>query len=611
MFFDMRKLVLILFLSVSIAGFSQYDSLNKLDEIVLYGNFSPEFNTGYTVEIITDTIINNEINSLGNFLQKNANLYFKQNGNGMVSSISLRGTSASHTGVFWNGIPVNSSLNGQTDFNTLPINSFDGIEIRKGGGSVLFGSGAIGGAINLSDKVLFQQKAKAMILLGGGSFKTFKSNIQGIVSNEKYFVKISLNAISSENDYPFKDTNLINENGQFKNYGIHSTLGWNFDDKNHIVLHTSFMNTDRNTSRTLTAASNSKLINKNNRFLFTWKNIGTQYISDLRLAYLSEEYNYYFDKDLLNSSQNRSQNLFSKYSFNYFFNKNISLNTGVDYTYSIGQGSNISNISQNDIEVYALLHHRVFSNLVYNVSARKGFSSNFEIPFIYAADVNFKIINNFKVKANYSTNYRTPTFNDLYWEPGGNPDLKSEKNSSAEIGVDFQNKNAKFDLTTFWIKSDNLIQWVPVTADFWQPKNVQKTSGYGLEFSIKYKKIIDDHNFQFQAQYAYTVSNDDSIDKQLIYVPYNKANSNVSYNYKRTYFNYNLQYTGKVFTTSSNSQSIEDYWLSNVEISQNFLKNDLKIGFRINNLFDENYQSVAYRPMPGRNFELNINYKID
>ncbi len=151
----MKQILLILFLTFGTV-YSQNEDTNNLDEIILNGNFSPVVNSGYEVQLIADSIIKNSYESLGSLLQKQANFYFKQNGNGMVSSISLRGTSASQTGVYWNGISINSALNGQTDFNTLQGNSFDEIEVRKGGGSVLLGNGSIGGAVNLKDKVSFE-----------------------------------------------------------------------------------------------------------------------------------------------------------------------------------------------------------------------------------------------------------------------------------------------------------------------------------------------------------------------------------------------------------------------------------------------------------------------
>ncbi len=126
--------LLLLFIFTFGTLYSQNDSIHKLNEIILRGNFSPIVNSGYEVRVIPDSILKDNFESLGTLLQKQANFYFKQNGNGMVSSISLRGTSASQTGVYWNGIAINSALNGQTDFNTIQANSFDELEIRKGGG---------------------------------------------------------------------------------------------------------------------------------------------------------------------------------------------------------------------------------------------------------------------------------------------------------------------------------------------------------------------------------------------------------------------------------------------------------------------------------------------
>lgn len=183
------KLSIFLFFLGSGLIFSQNDSINKLDEIILRGNFSPVMNSGYKVSVLTDSLLNRSYKSLGNLLQEQANFYFKQNGNGMVSSISLRGTAASQTGVYWNGIEINSALNGQTDFNTLQANSFDELEIRKGGGSVLFGNGAIGGAINLKNNVSFQPDARGEVLLGAGSYETYFSQLNGLFSTDRIYIK--------------------------------------------------------------------------------------------------------------------------------------------------------------------------------------------------------------------------------------------------------------------------------------------------------------------------------------------------------------------------------------------------------------------------------------
>jgi len=606
----MKKYITSLFLLIFALTFSQSDTINKLDEIVLKGSFSPILNSGYSVQIISDSILTNNYQSLGNLLQNQVNAYLKQNGNGMVSSISLRGTNSSQTGVYWNGIAINSSLNGQTDFNSIAVNSFDEVEIRKGGGSVLLGSGAIGGAINLSDKIVFQNKKEAHIISGLGSYQTYTIQASGLISTDNLFAKVSLGGSRSENDYPYDNSDLFNENGEYKNYNINGVFAFKINDKNRLGFYTSIFDNDRNTSRTITAASNAKLLNFNSRYLLDWKYLGNRYTSSLKLAYLNESFTYFFDKDLSNTSKSKSSSWVAKYDFTYFLNNEILFNSGIEFENAKADGDNISNVEQNDLTAYVLFHHQPISSFRYNLSIRKGISSIYDIPFVYSFDGRYDISKKFTLKAAFSSNYRLPTFNDLYWEPGGNSDLRSEKSNSAEIGFDFVHQFLNLNITSFYIKSDDLIQWQPVSGTIWQPVNIQNVTNYGIELSAWAQKKYEHHLFLLKVQYDYTMSKDDNLNKQIIYVPNHKGNFIFNYQLKKWSFSYNLQYTGEVFTTTSNTQTLNAYWLSNIDISKSFFKNRLQLAFKINNLLDENYQSVAYRPMPNRNYMLNINLKI-
>ncbi len=606
----MKKYITSVFLLIFALTFSQSDPINKLDEIVLKGSFSPILNSGYSVQVISDSILTNNYQSLGNLLQNQVNAYLKQNGNGMVSSISLRGTNSSQTGVYWNGIAINSSLNGQTDFNSIAANSFDEVEIRKGGGSVLLGSGAIGGAINLSDKIVFQNKKEAHIISGLGSYQTYTIQASGLISTDNLFAKVSFGGSRSENDYPYDNSDLFNENGEYKNYNINGVFAFKINDKNRLGFYTSIFDNDRNTSRTITAASNAKLLNFDSRYLLDWKYLGNRYTSSLKIAYLNESFTYFFDKYLSNTSKSKSSSWVAKYDSTYFLNNEILFNSGIEFENAKADGDNISNVEQNDLTAYVLFHHQPISSFRYNLSIRKGISSIYDIPFVYSFDGQYDISKKFTFKAAFSSNYRLPTFNDLYWEPGGNSDLNSEKSNSAEIGFDFVHQFLNLNITSFYIKSDDLIQWQPVSGNIWQPVNIQNVTNYGIELSAWAQKKFEHHLFRLKLQYDYTMSKDDNLNKQIIYVPNHKGNFIFNYHYKKWNFSYNLQYTGEVFTTTSNTQSLNAYWLSNIDISKSFFKNRLQLAFKINNLLDENYQSVAYRPMPNRNYMLNINLKI-
>lgn len=604
----MKQIIFFLFISVS--TFSQNDSINLLDEVKLNGNLSRKINCGFSFQVINDSILVNNSQSLGDLLQQHSNIYFKQNGNGMVSSISLRGTGASHTSVFWNGISINSSLLGQTDFNTVSANSYDKIEIRKGSGSTLFGSGAIGGVINLKDNIRFNKSKNNYAGFSLASYNTQSLLIGTSNSSDNFYYKISINGVKSDNDYPYLKTDIINENAKFKNYQIKTVLAYKLDNKNQLKLFSNYSNNYRELSRSLTATSKNLYKNEDNRILLNWLNTSNNYNSDLKIAYLNENYKFFLDKDLDDFSDGKSDNYILKYDFTYFIKKQNSLQIGVENKYTQGEGSNLLKKDRNVIETYTLFHHKPFKKIAYNLSLRKGFSNVFDIPLIYAFDTKFELNNYFNLRANYSTNYKLPTFNDLFWEFSGNENLKPETSNSFEIGMDFKSKSINSNINIYQINSTDLIQWQPVTSTFWQPVNVQSVSSKGIEFDLDYRFNIKNHIFSFNTQYSYTKSVDNNLDKQLMYVPFNKISGNLNYYHKGWSLNYNTQFTDYVFTTTSNTLYVPKYWLHSIKLNKKIYKNKINIGLKVNNLFNKYYEVVAYRPMPNRNFKLNINIKI-
>ncbi len=606
----MKRLYLLLIFASGII-YAQSDSINKLDEIILKGNFSPVINSGYEVQVIPDSILSSGYESLGNLLQKQANFYFKQNGNGMVSSISLRGTSASQTGVYWNGIGINSALNGQTDFNTLQANSFDQLEVRKGGGSVLFGNGSVGGAINLKDEVNFNHARQARVLLGLASYDTYFTQLTGIWSSDSFYAKISGGAQTSENDYPYLNTDLKNDNGAYVNYNLNATLGYKINDLHTLRFNMSVFDNDRELSRTLSAESRAKLENKDQRFLLDWTYLGNRYTSSVKIAFLHEDFQYLFDKNApVSESVGSSDRLIGKYDFTYFLNNDMFFRSGLEFENAQGDGGNINGASRDDFTGYVLMHHEPWKKFMYNASLRAGVSSAYEVPIIYSLDARYVFTSSLSLRGAYSTNYRLPTFNDLYWEPGGNPELKPEFSSSGELGVEYQLKKINISAGWYFIKSEDLIQWRPVTQDFWSPVNIDNATNHGLEFMASYNHVIGNHLIALKASYDYTMATDDATNKQLIYVPQHRAGGILDYAWNKWNFNYNLQYVGKVFITTTNTESIDDYLLSDISFRRSICKDKLTLNFKVNNLFDVNYQSVAFRPMPGRNYVFQINFKL-
>jgi len=147
----------ILFFGMLSSAFSQTDSITVLEEVMVVPPKLKEFSTGQTLTSLQDSLLLQNKPSLISALNFNTPIYFKENGLGMVASPSFRGTNASQTAVLWNGININSRFNGQTDFNTINTGSYDAINVRGGGGSVIYGTGAIGGTVHLTNEIDFEK----------------------------------------------------------------------------------------------------------------------------------------------------------------------------------------------------------------------------------------------------------------------------------------------------------------------------------------------------------------------------------------------------------------------------------------------------------------------
>ena len=148
---------------------------------------------------LSDNIHKNTSN-LSETLRFSTPLYIKENGRGMVSSPSFRGTTAQQTAFIWNGININSLFLGQGDINNIGLLNFDKISVKAGGGSISYGTGAIGGTIHLDDKIQFGKGLSGNLFSEFGSFNTLNLALKIAYSNDNFSVKLNTAFAKSENN---------------------------------------------------------------------------------------------------------------------------------------------------------------------------------------------------------------------------------------------------------------------------------------------------------------------------------------------------------------------------------------------------------------------------
>ncbi|MBR6750409.1 MAG: TonB-dependent receptor, partial [Bacteroidaceae bacterium] len=234
---------------------------------------------------------------------------------------------------------------------------------------------------------------------------------------------------------------------------------------------------------------------------------------------------------------------------------------------------------------------------------------------------------NITAKASISRNIRSPTLNDLYTVPGGNPDLKSEQGWTYDVGLSFavgRDKLYSLSGSVSWFESfiKDWIIWLPTTQGFFSPRNLKDVHAYGVELQGNLALTLPkDWNIDLNGTFSWTPSinegepisaADQSIGKQLPYVPEFSSSVIGRLSWRKWTFTYKWCYYSERYTMSSNDVSfsgkLPEYFMSNISLEKllSFKFMDLSLKGTINNLFDEEYLSVLSRPMPGINFEFFI-----
>ena len=239
---------------------------------------------------------------------------------------------------------------------------------------------------------------------------------------------------------------------------------------------------------------------------------------------------------------------------------------------------------------------------------------------------------NVTIKASASRNHRFPTLNDLYFLPGGNPELKNESGWTYDAGASFNvaygGSRGLFpfymDGSVTWFDShiSNWIIWLPTAKGFFSPRNVKKVHSYGIESRLKLSfEPADGWMFDIGGSYSWTPSvnegekmspADQSVGKQLPYVPKHSASLTGRVTWRSWSFLYKWAHYSERFTMSSNDHTLTGhlpkYFMSNISLEKGltFRPLDIQLKLAVNNLFNEDYLSVLAHPMPGINFEFFI-----
>ena len=624
--------------------------------------------------------------SMADVLTFNSSVFVKSAGRATLSTVAFRGTSASHTNVSWNGMRINSPMLGMTDFSTIPSFFIDKASLLHGTSSVSESGGGLGGAVSLATSPELDKGISLNYVQGIGSFKTFDEFLKVSYSNRHWALTTRAVYSSSANDYTYinrdkklniydDDHNIIgqyhpkerNRSGSFKDFHILQEAYYDTRKGDRFLLNLWYTASNREIPMLSTDYGEERGIDNRQREntlrgVAGWRRGRSTWNLDLRAGYIHTWMGYDYRRELTQdiwSTLTRSRSLVNTF----FGNATANFFPSDRWLFTAALTANHHNVRSTDRQILSgtgteadIGYHKKRLELSGALTARwqpvdgvgvsatvreetYGNHATSPIPAIFA---DWKAVNTYSgktligltLKASGSRNYRYPSLNDLYFMPGGNPDLRDERGWTYDCGLDFevsQNRLFSAGLSATWFDSriDDWIIWLPTIKGFFSPRNVKSVHAYGIELKgdASYTPWTD-WKFDLNASYSWTPSinvgekmseADKSIGKQLPYIPRHSASASLRASWRGWGLTYKCMYYSERFTMTSNASTLTGdlpaYSISNLSLEKTLIfplhnpktqkpKNlTTQLKLAVNNLFDADYLSVLSRPMPGTNLE--------
>jgi len=553
-----------------------------------------------------------QVTTVAQALELISGVSFTSNGGlGSTTSIFLRGMGNNRTLVLLNGIKLQdpSSTSG-ANIAHLMINDIDRIEIIKGAQSGIWGADATAGVINIITKKP-KSGTNGSVGIEYGSFNTKKIN-GNLTHKEKNFdLNLSAQKIDSdgfsvqapkgEDIDKYEDDSYENTNLQLAgNYFFNdlSSIGFNYSKTDAQKEYDSFGNPDNDTMKSD--------IENDLYTVFYKQKLGKH---NLKLKLEKSE----FQREEIGTTfgvkefEGESDNLELSDNFQYLENSFVILGIGVskdNVTYIPVFGS--VGDKENKDSYFYLTNSNKFDNTIITQSLRYDKYNNFDNKFTGKLGIKHNFSNEFFISSNYGTAYNVPNIIQEL-NPWGdiNPNLNPENSYSADFNLRYK----EFNLTYFYQKIDDLIEWYDPDGWGGNPaiyKNLDGKSTFkGLE--LEYKKELLKNTL---VSFNYTrLSAKNKNGEHLKRRPEQTFKFGIdNYSINKLHFGFYGEYIGARYE-KDNKQGVQTgkYTIANMVLNYDYSK-VLRFYTKIDNLTDKSYQTVDGYATSPRAFYAGIKY---
>jgi vitamin B12 transporter len=562
-------------------------------------------------------------------------------GGGSLDLVSLRGLEAEYTVVLLDGVRLNTAQIGTVDLDKISLHAIERIEVARGGYSSLYGSDALGGIVSITSSEKVQ---KTYVKGGGGSFGWQRYEAGSGLLIGRTALSFSGLYEEAQNDFSFSQPGArvpviyTRERSNYTSKGI-SFRGRTAFASSSLSMLASINSTDAGTPGEMSGVHQGFARQQDNTTVLSFPyrlQLSPRVLVQATASVLHSVQKYFDATYRINGkaldSEYRNLQYGLSVSADHQLHDALRMVYGSDLQYAILRSNAITgNPERMSAGFYATAEwtldpehkrFRVLPSLRADL-IKDNNSRLHDERLSPSIAMHYRLLPEWlAVWTRYSMGYRVPTFNQLYWVQGGNPELKAETSGAIDGGLRFTTpwvRNLSLDLGYFRHDISNKIVWRPSHSIFWSPLNIRDVVSHGIETSISYsgfrKRLHLDANAQWisSQQANEEFPGDLKKGKQLIYVPeYSGSIRITGILYNELAISVGANFAGKRYYTSTNDKHLAPYMLFDAAITQSIQFGDIIATLKAEalNVFNSLYQATAFYPMPGRAFRITMTTQL-